>query len=236
MLHGVRFIQSQLQARVAEFSLKGWLSTLKEQEFSNANITNHARKAHREAKLHCFLTGLAVAVEGQVPASGVVLVSTTQVPFALRVLSSLTPLWIEAEHRQEPANPSVSNARQLLQGATSALAEGVTVAWPTRTIARSHTEELIHMATAQGLPVVGATLTENSRANSTEPLDALLARRDVLVTFGTPLTGDEALGLVTTECANFATDVRARLRGTGCDWKPADANFVLNSRCQNATA
>ncbi len=89
MLHGVRFLQSQLHARVAEFSLKDWLATFKEHELSDANVASHARKAHRDAKIHCFLSGLAVAVEGELPSRGLVLVAGDDVDFAVRVLSSL---------------------------------------------------------------------------------------------------------------------------------------------------
>lgn len=233
MLHGVRFLQSQLHARVAEFSLKDWLSTFKEHEFSEANVVSHARKAHRDAKIHSFLSGVAIAVEGELPSRGLVLVAADNVDFALRVLSSLTPVWSPSGQStsfdsarqtmsQAPTSQPLASQR-ILQTAATALAEGVLVAWPMQTLARVLTAEVVRMAARSELPIVGATVEESARTPSADPLDALLARRDVLVTVGTLLASSEAEALVSSECTRLAGNIRAKLDNRSRDWKPADA-------------
>ncbi len=81
----------------------------------------------------------------------------------------------------------------------------------------------MHLAAQMELPVVGAMVEESSRAPKADPLDALLARRDVLVTVGTPLTTHEAQAVVSAECTRLANDVRTRIKNRSRDWKPADA-------------
>lgn len=212
--------------------MKDWLATFKEQEFSEANVASHARKAHRDAKIHSFLSGLAVAVEGELPSRGLVLVAADNVEFALRVLSSLTPVWSPVGQgcsvdtaRQTASQTLTSQPRaseRLLQTAATALAEGVVVAWPIHTMARVLTEEVVRVTATSELPIVGATVEESARTPSADPLDVLLARRDVLVTVGTLLTSSEAEGLVSAECTRLG-GIRARLDNRNRDWKPADA-------------
>jgi hypothetical protein len=222
MLHGVRFIQSQLHARVAEFSLREWLAALKQPQFSQSGVTSHARKSHRDAKIHCFLSGVTVAVEGELPARALVLVPSEPVELALLALSSLTPIWSPTEQaRHTPGVQPYLLAEPPAQTAAYVLAEELLVVLPTRTFSRAYTESLMRTAGDLQIPVVVATVQEGNQPPSADALEGLLARRDVLVTVSAALSKDEAQAYLNAECAPGG-----EMMSRPSDWQPA--NVALN--------
>lgn len=130
MLHSVRFLQSQWNARSPALSLRDLVEYLRPIGGSSASI-ERARRQFQAARIHCFLRGIAVAVDGPLPTTGALLVGSVSDPEFL--VSSIRPsleldlaaLEPDAAHLQTGAGDP--HAPSLLQRVCAALDDGLLV-------------------------------------------------------------------------------------------------------------
>lgn len=225
MLHSVRFLQSLLRARVGAFALHDCFAAIQAQQRHAFDTSGQVTKAHHAAKVHCFVNGLSIAVEGELFSRGVVLATTDDPNFALRAMHSVTHLWspmVYSVNLRGAAVRKTQTVEHLLQAASMAVAENVLVAWPIRCFTRPPTEALVYMTAMLGLPIVGASIEEGDRARGAGHFDELLPRRDVLLTVGPRLSVTDALAL--RDAAHVKQQPPVRGGVSACYWKPARAS------------
>lgn len=88
MLHSVRFLQSQWNARSPALSLRDLVDYLRPIGVSSASL-ERARRQYQAARIHCFLRGIAVAVDGPLPTTGALLLGSVSDPEL--IVSSIRP-------------------------------------------------------------------------------------------------------------------------------------------------
>jgi hypothetical protein len=88
MLHSVRFLQSQWNARSPALSLRDLVEYLRPIGGSSASLEK-ARRQYQAARIHCFLRGIAVAVDGPLPTTGALLMGSVSDPEF--IVSSIRP-------------------------------------------------------------------------------------------------------------------------------------------------
>jgi hypothetical protein len=78
MLHSVRYLQSQWNARSPELSLKDLVEVMR--PGASPAPLDRARRHYQACRIQCFLRGVAVAVDGPLPSSGAVLIGAAEDP------------------------------------------------------------------------------------------------------------------------------------------------------------
>ncbi len=78
MLHSVRFLQSQWNARSPDLTLRDVVDLIR--TGSSPALVQKARRHYRSSRIQCFLRSVAVAVDGPLPTTGALLIGSPSDP------------------------------------------------------------------------------------------------------------------------------------------------------------
>jgi hypothetical protein len=120
MLHSVRFLQSQWNARSPELTLRDFVDLLR--TGSSPALLQKARRHYRSSRIQCFLRSVAVAVDGPLPTTGALLIGSPSDPDF--TVASIRPC-VELGPAEVGLDPEI--ALQLRQQLMSALEAGLLV-------------------------------------------------------------------------------------------------------------
>lgn len=174
MLHSVRYLQSQWNARSPELSLKDLVDLMRPS--ASLALIERARRHYQACRIQCFLRGVAVAVDGPMPTSGGLLLGTASDPdFAVgSVRPSLT---LNAADLAAELPSQAELSRQLAAQVLGALQAGLLVYVRPAPLQTRTIERLRELAKQHRYPVLTVTLQAGVEREPSHPL----ALREVVV-------------------------------------------------------
>lgn len=174
MLHSVRYLQSQWNARSPELSLKDLVELMRPS--ASLALIERARRNYQACRIQCFLRGVAVAVDGPMPTSGGMLLGATSDPdFAvgsIRPSLTLNPADLAA---QLPSQPALSP--ELATQVLGALQAGLMVYVRSTPLQSRTVDRLRELALQHRFPVLAVALRNGVERDTAHPL----ALREVVV-------------------------------------------------------
>ena len=172
MLHSVRYLQSQWNARSPELSLKDLVDLLR--PASPVAAIERARRHYQACRFQCFVKGVAVAVDGPLPSTGALVLGTADAPDF--VVGSVRPCLVLPGEQAGSELDTVSTESVELE-VLGALQAGLAV-YSKKTPARARlTERLRELAREHRFPVFDVTLQGDVAKDAQRPL----ALREVVV-------------------------------------------------------
>lgn len=173
MLHSVRYLQSQWNARSPELSLKDLVDLIRPS--ASLALIERARRHYQACRFQCFLRSVAVAVDGPMPTTGALMLGQATDPDfvvgSVRPSLALTPADLAFGPRH--ATPKKELEAQVL----SALQAGLVVYVRSTPLQTEFVHHLRSIAAAHRFPVLDVVLEGDIAKDAPHPL----ALREVLV-------------------------------------------------------
>lgn len=185
MLHSVRYLQSQWNARSPELSLRDWVNFVRPSVAPEA--LERARRHYHASRVHCFLRGLAVAVDGPLPSTGALLLGRDTDPeFAVGSIRPCLTLDPRGPSQSSESSPKLTAT---LEAQMLATLEAGYIVHLRRTSERSAIENrLIELASSRHFPVMTLHFDPVTEPQADHPfaLRELLIRATPLEVTGIP--------------------------------------------------
>lgn len=173
MLHSVRYLQSQWNARSPELSLKDLVDLIRPS--ASLALLERARRHYQACRFQCFVRSVAVAVDGPMPTTGALALGDANEPEF--VVGSIRPcLSLSAADLAASSTRSVPN-RDLEVQVLSALQAGLLVYVHSTPLQTELVERLQALATTHHFPVLAVSLAGEFKKDAPHPL----ALREVVV-------------------------------------------------------
>lgn len=174
MLHSVRYLQSQWNARSPELSLKDLVDLMRPS--ASLALLERARRHYQACRIQCFLRGVAVAVDGPMPTTGGLLLGAVSDPdFAVGSVRPCLPLNAADLAAEAPSQSELSP--QLAAQVLGALQAGLIVYVRSTPLQARTVERLRELAMQHRYPVLGVSLRDGAEREAAHPL----ALREVVV-------------------------------------------------------
>jgi hypothetical protein len=173
MLHSVRYLQSQWNARSPELSLKDLVDLIRPS--ASLALIERARRHYQACRFQCFVRSVAVAVDGPMPTTGALALGDARDPDfvvgSIRPCLALAPADLAAGSTR--ATPSQALEMQVL----GALQAGLLVYVHSTPLQGELVDRLRAIAATHRFPVLTVTLAGDCAKDAPHPL----ALREIVV-------------------------------------------------------
>jgi hypothetical protein len=173
MLHSVRYLQSQWNARSPELTLKDLVDLIR--PGSSLALIERARRHYQACRFQCFVRSVAVAVDGPMPTTGALAFGDVGSPDF--VVGSVRPCLALSPADLAAASSRSTSSQELEVQVLGALKAGLLVYVAATALQSELVERLRVVAMIHHFPVLGVTLAGDFSKDAPHPL----ALREVVV-------------------------------------------------------